>query len=583
MSNDIEDVPYGKGRTFDPKLNMFAKDLIKEFERNPNINIMYTFRQLAKKYKFPGQPRTNDILDYLFNLGYTNPELCNQLVKKRSRGGIGVMVIATVTKGLDSCPNDCHYCPDQPSLNGKPKPPRSYIDGEPAVERGYDVNFDPFKQFRYRADQYFCMGHPVDKISLIVLGGTWTHYPIEYQNEYIGQSYYAANTLYDTYNHATKTFDDTKLRPYQGWKMEVELNQHAKCSIVELTLETRPDHITKTAIKRFRSYGVTRIQVGVQHTDDEILDHINRGCKDRHTQKAIRLLKQSGYKVDIHVMPDLPGSTPEKDIDMWDKIISNENYCPDQVKIYPCQTTPYTKILEWYQEGSYVPYSYEDLTNLLVVMMTRAPRWMRLNRVVRDIPKDAIRAGCPDPQMRNILNKRIKDLGLKVVDIRERQISTEYTSLSEFHLNVVEYDSCDGVEFFIEYINDDDKLAGFLRLRLEPNPLFIDLEGCAIIRELHVYGEVRVKGATGGNVQHRGVGTILVNKAKEIAWKHHYNKIAVISGVGVREYYKRKHGFTELTPLGYLVCDMSSESTFKIWHVITLVFFALFVVWYLQA
>ncbi len=262
---------------------------------------------------------------------------------KTFRAKSGVMVITVVSSpGTFSCKFDCHYCPNEPAHegNGFQAQPRSYIFNEPGVRRANRNGFDAVLQVRDRARSYIINGLPVDKIEIIVLGGTWHSYPKDYRYEFIRDLFYAANTLYD------EDFNESP-RPKLDIREEHRINESAKARIIGVTSETRPDQITPETIEEMRYQGVTRVQLGVQHTDDEILRIINRRCPTKTTIKAIKMLKDNCFKVDIHLMPDLPGSDYEKDMKMFQYILESEDLQADQWKIYPCMTIPWTKIKEW--------------------------------------------------------------------------------------------------------------------------------------------------------------------------------------------------------------------------------------------
>lgn len=246
-----------------------------------------------------------------------------------------------------SCKYLCDFCPTQP---GQPK---SYLEREPAVARANQHRFDAIEQFRDRGFTYLVNGHPFDKIELLVLGGTWSSYPKDYQEEFVRDLYYAANTFFDQ-NYKTNP------RPKKLLFEEIKLNEDSICRIIGLTLETRPDQIKPEELIRFRMFGVTRVQIGVQHFDDDILKYVNRGCYLKDTINAIKLLKDNCFKVDIHLMPDLPSSNPEKDRIMFEQLLNEENLQVDQIKVYPCAVVPWTRIEIWYK--NYLR-NYDTITN----------------------------------------------------------------------------------------------------------------------------------------------------------------------------------------------------------------------------
>ena len=339
-----------------------------------------------------------------------------------------------------------------------------------------------------------------------------------------------------------------------------------------MTLETRPDTITPDEIKRFRMYGCTRIQLGVQHIDDGVLNHINRKCPTEKTRRAIQLLKDCGYKIDAHWMPNLPGSTYEKDKHMFLDVLLN-SYLPkhyhhngleyeeynlidptlqvDQWKVYPCSTVPWTDIEKWYKEGSYIPYSKEKLLDVIIELKTMMFPWIRLNRIIRDIPSDYIMDNCDAPNMRDEAKITMEKEGKSCKCIRCREVKAKEVRNS-WHIMVRKYNASNGTEYFIS-IEDkyDMTLYGFVRLRVSDrkygHSIFPELASCAFIRELHIYGNLIVtdtlkqtqKTMQTSAVQHRGFGKTLLTTAEKIALEHGFTKIAIISGEGVKRYYEK--------------------------------------------
>ena len=431
--------------------------------------------------------------------------------------------------------------------------PRSYISSEPAVLRANRNNFDCCEQMWDRATTLSNMGHPVDKVEVLVLGGTWDHYPLEYREEFIRDIYYSMNVF--CLEKRVKYSLDTEIR----------LNEKGRTRIIGVTTETRPDCITLRAIKQLRNMNVTRVQIGVQHIDNDVLRFIKRDCYLKDTIKANYILKQNGYKVDMHLMPDLPGSSYQKDLYMFQKLfshtskkISRNHYKyilnhpelqPDQLKIYPCSTTPHTEIKQWYDEGTYKPYSEDKdtLVKLLIYVKSNVFPWIRLNRIIRDIPNNWIEGGNKDVSLRQYLLQQMKHQGLQCKCIRCREVKDEKGDIDQAELFIREYNGVYATEYFISYESPDNQiLYGFVRLRINhSNEQLIheNLEDSAMIRELHVYGSLSKHGEQGEHVQHRGLGKKLLHKAEEITRRHLIRKIHIISGVGVREYY-RKNGYT---------------------------------------
>lgn len=472
------------------------------------------------------------------------------LVKKQVRSSSGVLVITVLTApGPFSCPKDCHYCPNEPGQ------PRSYLSTEPAVLRANQNGWDAVSQFDDRAETLENNGHTVDKIEILVLGGTWSGYPRDYQEEFIRDLFYAANTFDSRYENR---------RSPLSLQEEQTINEMTKARIIGLTLETRPDHINRAELRNLRYFGCTRVQIGVQHTNDDILRHINRGCEHRHTVSAIKMLKDSGFKVDIHLMPDLPSSTVEKDMAMFDEVLKGEDVQADQWKIYPCEVTPFSTIEKWWKEGKYIPYTDknpQDLLNLLIDVKSQVHPWIRLNRVVRDIPNPSIIAGNLITNLRQDLERVMHAKNLYCKCIRCREVRAAQLDASDVVLKERRYRSSGGDEVFLSFETEDEKtILGFLRLRLRNMEDLHDefkkgnhfakmneLAGAALIREVHVYGVVvgvdeARKGDSDFRPQHLGLGRKLLERAEELAREGGYPRVAIISGIGAREYY-RKNGY----------------------------------------
>ena len=377
------------------------------------------------------------------------------------------------------------------------------------------------------------MGHALDKLEIIVLGGTWSEYPSQYQERFITELYYAANIFNNIYKRDMLTLEE-----------EIELNQNESIiHIIGLTLETRPDTITLDEIKKFRRYNCTRIQLGVQHTHNDVLKKINRGHNIECVYNAIKLLKENCYKVDIHLMPNLPGSSYEKDVEMLNSSLYDPRLQADQYKIYPTAIVPWTKIKKWYEEGTYVPYDDIKLYELIKNFKQKVQKWKRLNRIIRDIPGSYISGGYDKKyvNMRQLLQNDMKKNNWRCMCIRCREVGGNIINIDDIKLNFIEYDASDGKEYFISY-ETEKYLIGFIRLRINsanPNVLPV-LKDAALIRELHVYSNLNNVGNNiNESMQHKGFGRKLVEQAELIAKKNNYYKMAIISGTGVRNYYKK--------------------------------------------
>lgn len=486
-----------------------------------------------------------------------NPEFYKVILKKAMRSQSGVLVVTVFThakpeytdsktgkrkKQNFSCKHNCYFCPLEPAReeNDWVEQPRSYLLREPGVSRANAVNYDTVAQVNLRIAQYVRMGHSIDKLEVLVLGGTWSEYPEDYQREFIRDIYYASNTAMGN-----------SRKERLSMEREILLNETAKIRIIGLTLETRPDTITLDEIKKFRSFGCTRVQMGMQHTDDEILKLSNRGHKIADTRKAIKLLKDNCYKIDLHVMPNLLGSSVEKDIEMIDKVLYDPTIQADQLKLYPVSVVPWSMYEKMYNDGRYKPYSDDKLRDVLLYAMRKMHPWIRLNRVIRDIPMGDILGGCSNPNMRQYLDKMS---GCR--DIRCREVKGQ--KIGKIYRKIRKYESSGGTEIFISYESYNEKtIYGFLRLRIpdpKANDILPDMKDAAFIRELHVYGDVSCVGEKSGS-QHKGIGSKLLKDAEWFALINGYSSLVCISGIGVREYY-RKRGYTITTEHGYVKKDI---------------------------
>lgn len=495
-----------------------------------------------KKYISEGKMADNNVLKKL-------------LMKAPSRdiSGINQITILTSPHPDDqkfSCKHDCFYCPNEPAHEGNDwvPQPRSYLSKEPAVQRANRNEFDPYRQTHDRLNSLFSCGHKCDKLEFIIEGGTFTEYPKSYLIRFFRDFIYCCNVYFDAIDK-TKT-----LREKKTLAEEIRINKTARCRIIGICIETRPDSIMENDIdgepwlKTLLSWGVTRIQLGLQHIDNKILKKINRGHTVEQAIRAMEYCKDNCFKLDIHIMPDLPTSTPEKDMDMFDYLYSSPDIQPDQMKIYPCEVVPWTKIEKWYKDGSYVPYGndQETIQKVLTYAMETCPPWIRLPRVVRDIPHEYITGGLKCGNMRQVIQDKKT---FKSNDIRFREIGRHPQYLiDDAEFVIRKYNASRGIDYFISIESEDKKAVyGFIRLRITNNTenyIHGDtLKDRALIRELHVYGSIQrvdENSKDAMKTQHLGIGRRLLEKAEEIAFYQHYKMgTVVISGIGVRGYYEK--------------------------------------------
>jgi ELP3 family radical SAM enzyme/protein acetyltransferase len=503
--------------------------------------------------------------------------------------------------------------------------------------RALEYNFDICGQLWDRINAYIKTGNISDnelynincsyKLEIILSGGTWESYPYEYRNNIMNEIYWSANIFpylnddnqplsqrynptdrnliinYKNYILNKQSFDFE--RKMLSLKEEIKINETSKFRVIGLTIETRPDFITNMSIKDYCRWGVTRVQIGVQHYDDEILKKINRDCYTKDTKKAIKLLKNCGFKIVCHLMPDLPGSSPELDIWMFNQALHDPDLQFDDVKIYPtavCKSSNKniivkSDIAEWYEKGLYTPYAEKninDLINVLVYYKINIQPWIRIQRLIRDIPSSSIEVGYKKiSNLRQNVHDYLKNNNLNCNCIRCREIGDSDYLIRNTKLVVRKYRASDADEYFISietnkiniyyiifiikyYIiliftgykiywtdnknNNTDKIIGFCRLRLDINAganIIDEIKDCALIREAHVYGySLGINNETNNNnsSQHKGYGKLLISTAEQIAINNNYKKIAVISGIGTREYYKNK-------------CNYKLENTYMIKYI----------------
>ncbi|OGY44014.1 MAG: hypothetical protein A3B89_01625 [Candidatus Buchananbacteria bacterium RIFCSPHIGHO2_02_FULL_40_13] len=481
-------------------------------------------RAEASQFSQPLPEKSQLLLAYhslLKNKKIKSSSVLEKLLTKRAvRTLSGVAVITVLTKPYP-CPGECLFCPTEVKM------PKSYLANEPAVMRAILNDFDPYRQIKMRLRALKANGHKTDKVELIVIGGTWSVLDHQYQNWYIKRCFEALNG-----------------RPSKTLSTAQKINENAKHRCIGLTLETRPDYISEKELIRMRELGCTRVELGVQHIDNKILAFNKRGHKVERSIKALRLLKEAGFKVNLHLMLDLPTATPAKDLAMFKKIYTHSDFCPDMVKIYPCVVNEKAELYNLWKKGKYKPYSAKQLRRLLVDIKKITPEYVRITRLVRDIPKESISAGNKITNLRQLLADQAKDEGWVCRCIRCREVTRQeqVKGVSNLKLNIRTYPASGGTEYFLSYESADEKaLYAFLRLRINDkinNNFIAELKGAALIRELHTYGELTEIGAK-GDVQHLGLGKKLLKEAENIVSRKKIKKIAVIAGVGARKYYEK--------------------------------------------
>lgn len=526
-----------------------------------------------------------------------NPELEIYMRKRMARSASGVVVITVFTgPSKFSCPMDCHYCPQERDEEGNMTQPRSYSTGEPGAARGAQHNFDPIKQTIDRIASLEMTGNiePTPdnpcKLEFIVSGGTFNFYPKEYTMEFMTSLYYACNCYYDfqKFYISSKAGVPVPVREMKSIEEEQKLNESATHRIIGLTIETRPDWITKkgshwgedldlSEIKLFRQYGITRIQIGVQHTDDYVLKKNNRKCTNEENKWGVYILKQNGFKVDIHIMLDMPFSSPDQDKKMLQEIIDDSAYHADQWKLYPTLVLNFTKIKEWYDQGLYKPYSEinngRPLIDVLKYVKRQVYPWIRINRVFRDFPTKEIMGGSKMTHLRDVILREMDKEGIKCNCLRCREVKFQNYNPKDIKLTINKFEASKGTEYFLSYTSRDEQiLYGYLRLRFNNtnHGVLPVLHNTAMIRELHVLGiqvSVNSEQNNKNKTQHQGLGTKLIRNAEFISLIHGYKQISIISGVGVRNYYKKK---------GYDLVETYLIKYFSWWNICKIIIYYIY-------
>lgn len=538
-----------------------------------------------------------------------------QIRKKPTRTQSGVAPITVLTKPFP-CPGKCIFCPSDVRM------PKSYLSDEPGAQRAERNWFDPYLQTYNRLQALQNIGHSVSKAELIVLGGTWSYYPEKYQiwfikeclralnefghidsREQIEADYRQMQEALDTFREAQlsndpekndqeverhkiqgesiqKSYNQTisklyvapeKLGGFDAYQSaswdelhhEQKKNETADVRNVGMVIETRPDNISEKEVIRIRKLGCTKTQIGFQSLQDDVLKKNKRGHSVAATRRAVRLLRQAGFKVHAHWMANLYGSSVQKDKDDYDLLFSDSDFRPDELKIYPCSLIQSAELMQYYKAGKWKSYSYEELLDVLSHCLLNTPQYCRLTRVIRDIPSTDIVDGNKLTNFRQIAEQKLAKAGQKSQDIRAREIRNYQFDPEDVRLEKEIYTTKVSTEIFLQYVVDAEKvidpktkkppldvvgtkILGFLRLSLPTKQNFIvELNDAAMIREIHVYGRLVAVGTRKTNkAQHLGLGKKLIALAEEIAQKKDYKKLAVISAIGTREYY-RSRGFTD--------------------------------------
>lgn len=511
-------------------------------------------------------------------------EVFRRILRKRGVRSLSwVTVISLLTK-FWGCPGKCVYCPTFEGL------PKSYIPNEPAVMRAELNKFDPVLQIHNRLRGLEVTGHKIEKNDVRIIGGTWNFYPKQYQEDFIKGIYDAFNSYYDMKPYIEKTdfskdrFASFKLK--EGFKMyesksleeAIERNKAAKCRVIGMAVETRPDWISPEEIMRMRRFGITRVEIGYQTTNDEINQINKRWHGNYESAAATKMLKDAGFKVVAHMMPNLIGSTPKDDIESMTECFANQIYRPDELKIYPMVVTDKAELTDIWKEGWFKAYDDETLIDLMAELELLVPEYTRINRTYRDIPASEILHGSTLSNLRQLVEDKIHAEGKQIIDIRSREIKDKNNNPQNAVLNICEYEASDGKEYFLTFEDPEDRtIFSLLRLRIpssiispqkeqiyemkteaaksmgenkDPNRVLKktmseylpELTGAALIREIHTFGDQMWIGQRWAKFgQHIGFWKRLIAKAEEIAKEKYWlDKIAVIAWVGVQQYYEKR-------------------------------------------
>lgn len=519
-----------------------AREIIEQLLRNeiPDEKALNAAKKAASiRYKLSSLLGNSQILAAAYN-DEEKQHVLEHLQLKPVRTISGVAVIAAMTSPAP-CPHGlCVPCPG--GIESKFHSPQSYMGAEPAAKRAFENDFDPYLQVSSRLKQLFQIGHPIEKAELIVMGGTYTSRTLCYQEWFVKRCIEAMNDFSGT--------GWRNNRDYVTLEEVQSANQVAGVRNVGITIETRPDWTKQEHIDTILGLGATKVEIGVQSTYDFILAGIQRGHTVAESADANMRLRDSGLKVGFHMMPGLPGSSTGSDLAMFGRLFEDERFMPDYLKIYPTLVTEGTRLHGMWELGNFAPLEVEEGIELLAKIKALLPKWVRLQRIQRDIPAYQVLAGIRKSNIRQLAKERLSEMGGKCRCIRCREVGhRELSGIKPGNIELMteKYRACGGIEHFISFEDSKrDILIGFLRLRFPMAPYRKELLGAALVRELHVYGSMVAPGEDAGESQwqHKGYGEELLGYAEERAKDAGYEKIAVTSGIGVRDYY-RKFGYEQ--------------------------------------
>lgn len=531
------------------KLEKVCEDILEDI-KNGNIdrdNLENKKLEYCGKYGASEVPKNNEILNYS---DIENEKVRKVLQVSPVRSSSGVSPITIMTHPLNLCPHGrCYFCPagkDSMFENTQISYP-----GGPCVMRAKQENYDPYGQVKRRLSQLHYNGHNVDKIELIVKSGTITSRSHDYQEWFVRRALKAMNDYNTSERPETiekETFSEESPE-FNYIEDVIKNNEQSEVRCIGITFETKPDWCNIEQIDRMLDLGVTKAEIGVQTTYDHINEKVHRGHGKKESVRANKNLRNSGMKVGFHMMPGLPGMDKDMILEDFERIFEQEEWKPDYLKIYPTLVVPGTKVYDMWKKDEFEPLSTEEASSLIAEIKENIPPYVRLQRVQRDIPADKIAAGVKKSNLRQLARKEM-DGNCDCIRCREVGLNETDIDISNLNMNVNTYRACDGIEKFISIEdNSSEQLVGFARLRLPEETHRKELQNSSIVRELHVYGnQVSLENEEDEEYQHQGYGKQLMNKAEQITEEHSKEKISVISGIGVREYYRSKLGYSQDGP-----------------------------------
>jgi len=473
------------------------------------------------------------------------------LQRKPVRTSSGVSPVAIMTSP-EMCPHGkCLYCPGGPASNFSSS--QAYTGHEPAAARGKHTEYDPYLQTFLRLEQLRNIGHPVDKVELILMGGTMTARSHDYQLWFVKRALQAMNE-YSLNEEPNPSNPERHFYPEEyEWEYLEDVktrNETADVRCIGITFETKPDWCGTEQIDRMLRLGGTKTELGVQTTYERINREMHRGHGVEASMNANKQLRDAGFKVGFHMMPGQPGMSKEMNVQDFTEIFSRNEWKPDYLKIYPTLVVKGTRVYDWWHNDEFEPLSNEEAAEVVARAMKQTPRYTRIQRVQRDIPADFIEGGVWKSNLRQLAWQKLDENGWECNCIRCREVGHNDEEPENINIDTLKYDASDGTEYFISIEDfNKDLLIGFCRLRIPDSPHREEItENVGIIRELHVYGSQVTLDGPENEWQHKGYGQTLIKKAEQIAKRNSCNKLTVISGIGVRNYYRQKLGYYQDGP-----------------------------------